>query len=234
MPFAAHVSACTRPIRAANKCLMPAALIFAAALMAVTVYASAVEPLQDLRKTWTQTTCTFSGPASVSKSGRWNVRRRNDRWSISQPVTVLLPDGPTGGEWPAIAHRWPSTLAMGDGSVKGLYSWWLSIGGTGEVLEPPSGGWLGREGKFRFTTPPNLKVPCWFVREPDYRARPAPLPLRVRLSDEPVSQLFYWATIALTVPMMGVLVVGALFHKTCGAYRDEWQRLEEVDREVHV
>ena len=234
MSFAAPV---TRPIRALRACVLPLGVTFCATLVAIFIFASYVEPLQDLQKTWTPATCTFTGQPVLSRVGRFN-RRRADRWRISQPVSVEMPKSSNSDTVQAIAHRWPSRLAMGDGSLAGLYSWWLSIGGTGEVLVPPADGWFGmpwwffgNPGKFRFTSPPNLKAPCWFMEEPDYSEQSTP-PLRVKLSDEAISPFGYWAGITIfTLPVLLMItgVVYLCYKQTCQDYRDEWQRLEDTD-----
>ena len=127
--------------------------------------------------------------------------------------------------------------SMGDSTAAGLYSWWLSIGGTGEVLEPPSDGWFGHgnPGKFQFTSPPNLKVPCWFVQEPDHAQSTAPL-LRVRLSDEPISQFRYWiglVGIAIVVVVLLAFSLHMCHTMTCEKYQREWQRLEDEESDLH-
>ena len=208
--------ACTRPFRAAYVAFLTPG-IFLVGLLAIGFLAwIVIDMLIDLHKTWTSTVCTFTEPMTVERVSKGKYS--SDGWRVVAPVTV----GPKA--WTAIAHRWPSRQ-MTDTSRAALFNWWLGIGGTGKVLEPPTEGWFGSRGKFEFTTPVGKRVACFYLPGPDG------VPENVKLSNEVVNPIALWIGAVLLGLMALVLLALTLYFAAASLEEctDKWEELEDED-----
>lgn len=182
--------------------------------------------LMDVHAPWTATTCEFTGPMTLKYvAAEATGGASSDGYRVHAPVNVFEP-GPkiSGQTWAGDAHRWPSK-SMTDHSRAALYNWWLSIGGTGTVLEEPTEGWLGflmpTEGKFEFTTPIGKRVQCWYLPGKD-----GVTPTSVKLSNEAVPTAGYYWGIFFFGLMGLIFLAGTIFFFAASfeMWTNKWER----------
>ncbi len=215
--------ACTRPCRVAySLCHLPFLLLVICGFLGIIVW-DVSEPLAKVHRTWLLATCTYASNMSISV-----VKHKNSKqYRISAPVS--LRDDASGASWDGlVAHRWPSTNIM-DSDVAALYDWWTSaqIGGTGEVLVPPSEGWFGSEGRFLFGTRLGATVACWYLPA----AVSTNAPRAVKLSNEAVSTWSYWLFLVLFLPCVlaaggGACALAIQAGEECKSEMDKIERRE--------
>lgn len=216
----ALIKACTRPLRAMTECFVPSIFFGGFCFLGLVLYVGILQPLGSIHATWIGSSCEFSGEMKLDMVVK---RKAANGWRVIAPVTV----SGKGQTWPGVAHRWPSRT-MTDASKAALFNWWLGIGGTGKVLEPPSEGWFGSSGEFEFTTPIGKRVQCWYLPGDD-----GVTPASVKLSNEAVPLWGFWIGGALIVCLLGVLLAGACYFSAAEyeSFTDKWERLEDSDEE---
>jgi hypothetical protein len=217
------LKAATRPLRAC--CYTPTCsiliggLVMAGIMLWLTI-SGIVEPIIFSNRIWEPARCTFAGEMTFERVHR---RKGPDGYRVIAPVTVSY----AGNSWDLIGHRYPHR-SMTDSVKAELFDWWMSIGGTGTVVEEPTDGWFGSPGVFEFTTPIGQRVPCWVLPSAD------PLvsaPTSVKLSDAELSMWGLYFSLVLMILMVVVLIFGVacVAAMSCDEYSSTMSRLELTD-----
>ena len=231
-----EIQPCTRPVRACysstfpsgnNAILVVIGIIVLNCAMVMLTWTGVMHPLLSLQKKWDPARCTLAADARLSA----RTYDGSKYYIVRAPVTLTV----AGVEAKSEAMRWPSS-GMEDANLQELYSWWISIGGTGKVLkEPISFRWYpfrpAAQGSYELTTPVGTQVDCWYTGDGSAKA-----PVRVKLDGKPVPQWGYWIGVVLLIPLCILFfgMVPYMGHQAWQQCNSSWRRLETFEETENV
>ena len=196
-------------------------MLLSATFLSMMVWGGLIVPLNDVSRVWTPASCTFSGPMLLMRVKR---SKHSYGYRVDAPVVVHVQPGETsGGEWPAVAHRWPSK-SMSDSSMAEVFDWWIFIGGKGNVITPPQRGFFGHRGDFKFQTPVGKRVSCWYLPEKDGSP-----PVKVKLANEYVAVWGFYLGLAIIMPAV-LAMIGFTVYTCASAWDDYVDEIESLER----